>query len=156
MPLEKRVWDVMNPNFQTLTPETPLKEAYAILGSQSRENQGILGLVVMRTSGEYLGLLTTKELLKYLIYLYNKSKREGQEEDWTSHLSDRGKDGSLVTVNDVLISYEVFARPNQSLFEVIRIMDENDLEILPVADAGKIIGVIQSADILGEVARNIH
>ena len=156
MPLEKRIWEVMNPNFETVTPETPLKEACAILGSQSREKQGILGLVVMRTSGEYLGLLTTKEVLKYVIYLYNKLRREGQAEDWTTHLSDRGQDGSLVTVNDVLVSYEIFARPNQSLFEVIRIMNENDLEILPVADSGKIIGVIQSADILGEIARNIH
>jgi predicted transcriptional regulator len=125
------------------------------LGSRNREKQGIPGLVVMRASGEYLGLLTTKEILKYVIYLYNKSKRDGQEEDWSSHLSDQGKDGSLVTVNDVMVFHEVFARPNQSLFEAIRIMDENDLEILPVSDAGKIIGVLHSTDILGEIARNI-
>ncbi len=146
----------MDPNFQTVTPETPLREACAILGSQNREKQGSLGLVIMRTSGEFLGLLTTKEVLKYVIYLYNKSKREGKEEDWATPLSDQGKDGSLVTVNDVLVFHEVFARPNQSLFEVIQIMDENDLEIIPVVDAGKVIGVIHSADILGEIARNIQ
>jgi CBS domain-containing protein len=157
MPLEKRVWDVMDSNFEALTPETPLREACAILGSLNRENQGSrLGLVVMRASGEFLGLLTTKEVLKYVIYLYNKSKREGKEEDWATHLSDQGKDGSLVTVNDVLVFHEVLARPNQSLFEAIRIMDQNDLEIIPVVDAGKVIGVIQSTDILGEIARNIQ
>jgi CBS domain-containing protein len=156
MPLEKRVWDVMDPNFETVTPETPLREACAILGNLNREKLGIIGLVVMRASGEFLGLLTTKEVLKYVIYLYNKSNREGKGEDWASHLSDQGKDGTLVTVNDVLVFHEVFARPNQSLFEAIRIMEENDLEVIPVVDGGKVIGVIQSADILGEIARNIQ
>jgi CBS domain-containing protein len=149
MPLERRVWDVMDPNFETVTPETPLKEACAILGSKRRGKRGLLGLVVMRTSGEYLGLLTTKEVLKYLIYLHSKSRRDGREDDWTTYLTEPDKDGSWVTVNDALISYEVFARPNQNLFEVIRLMEENDLEVLPVSDGGKIIGVIQSSDILG-------
>lgn len=146
----------MDPNFETVTPETPLKEACAILGGRNREKQRSLGLVVMRASGEFLGLLTTKEVLRYVIYLYNKSRREGKEEDWATYLSDQGRDGSLATVNDVLVFHEVFARPSQSLFEVIGIMDENDLEVIPVVDAGKVIGVIHSADILGEIARNIQ
>jgi CBS domain-containing protein len=148
MPLEKRVWDVMDPNFETVTPETPLKEACVLLSSKSRGNPGLLGLVVMRTSGEYLGLLTTREILRYMIYRHNKSKSEGKEDEWATYLLELDKDGSWVTVNDVLISYEVFARPNQSLFEVIRLMEDNNLEILPVSDGGKIIGVIQSSDIL--------
>lgn len=148
MPLEKRVWEVMEPNFESVTPETPLKEAFLILSRNSRGNRGIFGLVVLRTSGEYLGLLTTKEILKFLIYLTNKSKSEGKGGDLTAILGNPDQEGSLVTVNDVLISYEIFARPNQSLLEVIRVMEENDLEILPVADGGKIIGVIQSTDII--------
>ena len=116
--------------------------------SKNRGKRGMFGLVVMRTSGEYLGLLTTKEILRFLIYLTNKLKRENKEDDWTTLLSYFDQDSSLITVNDVLIAYEVSARPNQSLFEVIRMMEENDLEILPVADGGKIIGVIQSSDIL--------
>lgn len=148
MPLEKKVWDAMDLNFETVTPETPLKEACSILSGKSRGKRGLLGLVVMRTSGEYLGLLTTKEILRYLIDLHNNSKREGKEEDWPTSLIDLAH-GAWVTVNDVLISYEVFARPNQSLIEVIRLMVENDLELLPVSDGGKIIGVIQSSDIIG-------
>ncbi|MBI4767703.1 MAG: CBS domain-containing protein [Deltaproteobacteria bacterium] len=148
MPLEKRAWDVMDTNFETVTPETPLKEACLILSGKSREKKGILGLVVMRASGEYLGLLTIKEILKYLDFLANKLKREGKAEDWETYLSGPDKDGSWVTVNDIMISYDVFARPNQGLFELIRIMEENDLEVIPVADGGKIIGVIQPLGLL--------
>jgi CBS domain-containing protein len=148
MPLEKKAWDVMDPNFETVTPETPLKEACVILTRKGREKRGILGLVVMRTSGEYLGLLTIKEILKYLSYLAHQLKREGKEKDWATYLSGHDKDGFLATVNDIMISYEIFVRPNQSLFEVIRIMDEHDLEMLPVADGGKIIGVIHPSELL--------
>jgi CBS domain-containing protein len=150
MPLEKKVWDVMDSNFETVTPETPLKEACSILSGKNRGKRGLLGLMVMRISGEYLGLLTTKEILKYMLYLYNQSRREGKEEDWPSSLLDLEK-GGLITVNDVVISYEILARPNQSLFEVIRLMEENDVEILPVSDGGKIIGVIQSSDIIASM-----
>jgi CBS domain-containing protein len=149
MSLEKKAWDVMDQNFETVTPETPLKEACIILGGKGREKGGgIQGLVVMRTSGEYLGLLTVKEILKYLSYVASLLKQEDREEEWESNISGRDKDGSLITVNDIMIAYDVFARPNQSLFEVIRIMEEHDLEIIPVEDGGKIIGVIQPSGIL--------
>ncbi|OGP50452.1 MAG: hypothetical protein A2Y79_06035 [Deltaproteobacteria bacterium RBG_13_43_22] len=155
MPLVKRIWDLMDPNVETITPETPLKEACAILTGQTREKKGNLGLVVKRSSGEYLGLLTTKDILKYAIYLYNKAMREGKKEDWATQIRDYCKDESLITVNDIIVHNEVFVRPNQNLFEVIQIMDNHDLEVMPVVDTGKIIGMIRSADILGEIARSI-
>lgn len=149
MSLEKKAWDIMDQNFDTVTPETPLKEACIILSGKSREKDGgIQGLVVMRTSGEYLGLLTVKEILKYLGYVASLLKQEDREEEWEGYISGRDKDGSVITVNDIMIAYDVFARPNQSLFEVIRIMEEHDLEIIPVEDGGKIIGVIQPPGIL--------
>lgn len=147
MPLEKQVWEVMDTNFETVTPETPLKEACIILSGKNSEKKGILGLVVMRTSGEYLGLLTTKEILKYLIFLDNKLKQGDKEKDWETYFGGLDKDG-WVTVNDIMVAYEVFARPNQNLFEVIRIMEDLDLDIIPVEDGGKIIGVIQPSGIL--------
>ena len=155
MPLVKRIWDLMDPNVETVTPETPLKEACAILIDQTRGKKGNLGLVVKRSSGEFLGLLTTKDVLKYAIYLYNKSTREGKKEDWATQIRDYCNDETLITVNDVMVHYEVFVRPNQNLFEVIQIMDDHDLEVMPVVDTGRIIGMIRSADILGEIARSI-
>jgi CBS domain-containing protein len=148
MPLQRKAWEIMDSNFESVTPETPLKEACIILTRKDKEEKGILGLVVMRTSGEYLGLLTVKEILKYLSYLAHQLKREGREKDWETYLRGHNKDGFSVTVNDIMVSYEISVRPNQSLFEVIRIMDEHDLEMLPVADGGKIIGIIQPSDLL--------
>ncbi len=148
MPLEKKAWEVMDPNFETVTPETPLKDACVILKNKNREKGVVHGLLVMRTSGEYLGILTIREILKYLFFLANRLRRESKDGDWKAYLSGLDKGRSLVTVNDILISYDVFARPTQNLFDVIRIMEEHDLEMLPVADGGKIIGVIQCSNLL--------
>jgi CBS domain-containing protein len=156
MPLEKRVWDVLDPNFTTVTPETPLKEACTILTSSSRKKPEVHGLVVMRASGEYLGLITTKDILKYISYLRNKFIREGKKEDWITQLGNYYKDDFLIMVNDVMVFHEVSVRPSQKLFEVIRIMDDRDLEAIPVADAGKIIGMVRSVDVLGEIARSFQ
>jgi CBS domain-containing protein len=114
--------------------------------------QGIPGLVVMRASGEYLGLLTVKDVISYLIVLYKQSKKEGGGEDWLTQLRDQYLDESLVTVNDALVHQDVFVQPNQKLIEVIQILEDLDLDFIPVADAEKIIGVIRSTDILAEIA----
>ncbi len=150
MPLERQVWDVMDSKFETITPETPLKEACTILTVDSRQKPGIPGLVVMRASGEYLGLLTVKDIISQVIFLYRQSKKEGRE-DWLTQLRDHDLNDSLVTVNDALVHLDVFVRPNQKLIEVIQIMEDLDLDFIPVADAEKIIGVIRSTDILAEI-----
>lgn len=152
MPLEKQVWDVIDSTFKTVTPETPLKEACAILTDGKSEP---LGLVVMRASGEYLGLLTVKDILRYVLYLYHRSLGESEDKDWVTQIRDQCADESLITVNDVLVRHELFVRPNQKLLEVIPILTDQDVELIPVADAGKIIGVVRSSDVLAEIARMV-
>ncbi|MBA4392130.1 MAG: hypothetical protein C0407_01125 [Desulfobacca sp.] len=156
MPLEKQVWDVMDAKYETITPETPLIEACAILGLSGKEKPGIPGLVVMRASGEYLGILTVKDVISYLITIYKQSKKEGQEEDWLTQVRNQGLDDSLITVNDALVHLDVLVRPNQKLIEVIQILEDLDLDFMPVSDTEKIIGVVRSTDILAEIAPKPH
>ncbi len=153
MPLEKQVWDVIESNYKSVTPETPLKEACAILTGQGMGKPETLGLVVMRASGEYLGLLTVKDILRYVIFLHNRSRVESKGEDWLTQLRNQCADESLVTVNDVLVRYDLSVRANQKLLEVIEIMNEQDVELIPVSDVGKIIGVVRSIDVLAEITR---
>ena len=60
MPLERQIWDVMDNRFTKVTPETPLKEACALLTGLHGTKPGGPGLVVMRANGEYLGVLSVK------------------------------------------------------------------------------------------------
>jgi CBS domain-containing protein len=155
MPLEKSVWDVMDSNFVTVTPETPLKEACALLTDHSRGKFGDLGLVVSRASEEYFGLLTVKDILRYVIFLYKRAKSEGEPEHWLDQIRDRYEEDSLITVNDVLVRYDVSVQPNEKLLEVIQKMEDQGVEIIPVANAGKIIGVVRQIDILSEITRMV-
>ncbi len=156
MPLEKRVWDMMDAQFTFVTPETPLKEACAIFSTGNKKTPGgISSLVVMRSSGEYLGLLTARDILQYLMDLYNKQKGVSGRRAWLETLSDRCEDGSLVTVNDVMVFFEVEVKPIQKLEEALALMLEHELDALPVVDAGKVLGLIRGPDILGEIAREI-
>ena len=156
MPLEKSVWDVMDVNFDTVTPETPLKEACAILTDRGRGKSSALGLVVMRSSEEYIGILTVKDILRYVIFLYKRSRSEGKAEDWLTQIREECEDGSLITVNDVLVRYDISVHPNQKLLEVIQAMEDQAIEIIPVSDAGRIIGVVRQSDILAEIARMVR
>lgn len=152
MSLEKRVWEVMDSVFQTVTPETLLIEACSLMTIHSQEKPGTTALVVRRASGAYLGVLTVKDVLNYLNFLKRKALKEGKGEDGLSQVRNTDLDESLITVNDVLVRHDVYVQPNQELHEVIQIMGELDLELIPVFDAGKVIGVIRSSDILVEIA----
>ena len=149
MPLEKHVWDVMNKEFEAVTPETTLKEACAILISH-REKQAVSALIVRRASGEYLGVLSLKDILRHLNFLYDQSLRE--RDSWLDRLLNKHKE-SLLSVNDVMTRFDIAIRPNQRIIDAIRIMLDEDVDLLPVLDAGRIIGVVNGDSILGEVSR---
>jgi CBS domain-containing protein len=154
MPLERQIWDVMDNRFTQVTPETPLKEACAILTGLHRTKPGGPGLVVMRANGEYLGVLSVKDILRYLNFRYDQALRE--KEHWLDRLMDRCADESLLSVNEVMTRFAISIRPNQKIIEAIRIMLEEDVDLLPVEDAGKVIGVIYGETILGEIARLVN
>lgn len=154
MPLERQIWDVMDSRFTKVTPETPLKEACALLAGLQRTQPGGPGLVVMRANGEYLGVLSINDILRYLNFMYDQALRE--KENWLDKLMNRCADESLLSVNDVMTRFDISIRPNQKIIEAIRIMLEEDLDLLPVEDAGKIIGVIYGETVLGEIARLLN
>jgi CBS domain-containing protein len=150
MPLEKRVWDVMDIQFLSVTPETLLKEACNIL-SRGKDGKKDTTLVVMRSSGELIGILPLRDIMHYVHQLYSKAR---DREDWWTKLSDRGDD--LVSVNDVMVYYEAEVRPMEKLGEALKMMEDYGLDLLPVVDAGKVIGVVRGVDILGEIYRKIR
>ena len=153
MPLEKQIWDVMDSRFTKVTPETPLREACALLTGVHGTKPGP-GLVVMRANGEYLGVLSVNDILRYLNFMYDQALRE--KENWLDRLMDRCADESLLSVNDVMTRFDISIRPNQKIIDAIRIMLEEEVDLLPVEDAGKIIGVIFGESILGDISRLVN
>ena len=151
MPLEKQVWDIMNSRYESVTPETTLKEACAILVEFRGRAGQIPGLVVKRASGEYLGVLSVTDILRYLNFIYDQSLRE--KENWIDRLMNKCADETLLTVNDVMTRFDISVRPNQKIIDAVRILLEEDVDLLPVEDSGQIIGVVYGGDILSEITR---
>lgn len=151
MPLEKQVWDVMSTSFKSVTPETTLKEACAILADLRGEKEMAPGLVVSRASGEYLGVLSVKDILRHLNFIYDQSLRE--RESWLDRLLDPHTAEGLLSVNDVMVRFDISVRPNQRIIEAIRLMLDEDLDLVPVWDSGRIIGVVHGDTILREISR---
>jgi CBS domain-containing protein len=150
MPMEKQVWDVMSRDFEAVTPETPLQEACAIL-VRLREKPAVTGLVVRRASGEYLGVLSVKDILRHMNFVYDQSLRE--RESWLDRLMNKHTADSLLSVNDVMTRFDIAVRPNQRVIDAIRLMLDEDVDLIPVSDAGRIIGVVYGDSILKEIFR---
>jgi CBS domain-containing protein len=152
MALEKQVWDIMDLQYETITPETPLAEACRVLGLFGKEKPGMPGLVVQRSSGEYLGFLTVKDCLGYLNDLYKQSKKGDREEDWLDRLRGHDPEETLITVNDALVHLEVSVSPNHKMIDLLQVLEDLGVDFIPVADGEKIVGVVRSTAILAEIA----
>jgi CBS domain-containing protein len=155
MPLEKQIWDVLESQFFTVTPESTLKDASLILKEAFKKAPKTNGLVVMRSNGELIGVLTVADVLTRMKYLFDDACREGGKGDWRAVFLNKCEDGTLLTVNDVLTRMGTGIRPHDSLAQAIQAMTEAEVTFLPVVDAGKVIGIITLQDILNEVASKL-
>lgn len=91
-----------------------------------------------------------QELVGALIVMGEKESLDGivTERNVCSGLALYGANAHRQLVSDVMTSEVVTCSPQDSLFEVARVMTERRLRHLPVKDRGRIVGVVSIGDVL--------
>jgi len=117
------VIEAMNKDVKTIRPDATVKDAVKIM------NQNRIGsLVVVKGTGEVLGIVTERDIL--------------------SDVVAEGKDSSDVRVEDIMSDEIVTIDPRKSLEEAADLMVEKEIKKLPVVQAGKLVGIITASDLI--------
>lgn len=117
--------DVMSRPVQTVTPETPVSEASAMLAT------GRIDALPVVKNGKLLGILTTTDILAERGKLLHK-----------------GMPGRLPTAADVMRTRVLSASPTDTLFSALRKLLDAEIRHLPVVDDDyRVVGMLSDRDV---------
>ncbi|RMD67583.1 MAG: CBS domain-containing protein [Cyanobacteria bacterium J149] len=150
--MNKTVGEVMTPNPITVKPETPLKEAIALLVEHK-----ISGMPVIKEGGELVGILSESDLmwqetgvepppyimiLDSIIYLQNPNRYDKEIHKALGQ-----------TVADVMSDKPITISSTKTIKEAAQLLHQKQIRRLPVIDSDKkIIGILTQGDIIRAMA----
>ena len=142
-----KVKDVMTRDVITVHPDTPLKEAAALLG-----RLGISGLVVVDSDGAVVGVLSEADILV---------KEGGERVVHTGILgwlfeagtADIAQKLSARTVGEAMTTPALTIGPERPVHEAAARMIEDGVNRLPVLEDGKLVGIVSRADLVRAFTR---
>lgn len=150
--MNKTVAEVMTPSPITVKPETPLKEAIALLVEHK-----ISGMPVVSEKGELVGVLSESDLmwqetgvepppyimiLDSIIYLQNPSRYEKEIHKALGQ-----------TVADVMSEKPITINSSETVKQAAQLLHQKQIRRLPVVNEEKeVIGIITQGDIIRAMA----
>jgi len=137
------VKDIMTKDVIAATPDQPLKEIAQLL-----KEKRISGLPVVSRTGEIIGIITMKDMLKILDRIYRWKIVQKKFPDVSfSEISEQEKTNSKV--RDVMTEQVFTLTENQPLDSVMEMMFERGLHTIPVVDTlGKLVGIVDKRDLI--------
>lgn len=125
------------------------------------EKNNISGAPVVE-NGKVIGVISISDLIKFMGIKLMDAEILAEEPQGLSmllmNLVKMGKDFvdfkkeleriSKVTVRDVMSKYVVAIHPTANLYEAAKMMEDNDVNRLPVIREGKLIGIVARADLV--------
>ena len=135
LPEQLAVRDVMTERPRTTTGDTPLRDAASVIA-----DGGFGALPVVDESGLLVGMLSERELVRYLM------QSQLQSGAGVRTPAEPGRQRRLV--RDVMTRQVLCVSPDQPLAEVASLMVNKDLDGVPVVSEGRVAGYLSRGDII--------
>ncbi|MGI8842241.1 MAG: CBS domain-containing protein [Gemmatimonadaceae bacterium] len=135
LPEQLAVRDVMTDRPRTTTGDTPLRDAASVIA-----DGGFGALPVVDESGLLVGMLSERELVRYLM------QSQLQSGSGIRTPVEAGRQRRLV--RDVMTRQVLCVSPEQPLAEVASLMVNKDLDGVPVVHEGRVAGYLSRGDII--------
>jgi CBS domain-containing protein len=141
-----KISDLMTREVVTVTPETPLKEAAALLAER-----GISGMPVVDGKGEVVGVLSEADVV---VKAGGGQRRSGLlawllEADFGLEEKIRAR-----TVGEAMSSPAITVDAARPVHEAAALMVEESVNRLPVLEDGRLVGIVTRADVVRAFTRS--
>ena len=138
------VRDVMTERIFTVDPERTLGEA-----AHTMLEHDIRALPVVNESGALVGIITHKELLRYLIPDYVQRVKTGAFRAPTRNQILKGTaDPKQILVKEAMARTVLCVSEDQRLSDVANLMNNKDVDRFPVVREGVVVGFLTRADLI--------
>jgi len=144
LPSHLLVRDLMTPGVLSIRPDTTMGEAARLMVERD-----VRALPVVDDTGALLGMVTHRELVRYLIPDYLQRTKSGEFRAPTRAQVQRGSaDPQLIPVREAMARSVLCLAEDQTLSDVANLMNSKDVDRFPVVREGKVVGFLTRADLI--------
>lgn len=156
-----KVKDVMRSDVMFVRPHwtvfdcAKIFEKNNISGAPVIEHGRVIGVVSISDLVKFMGIklrdadILSEEPQGLTMLLLNLVKLGKDFMDFKKELERIAK----ATVKDVMSRYVVSIHPTANLYEAAKVMEDNDVNRLPVIDGGRLVGILARADLIKALLR---
>jgi len=152
LPTHLTVRDLMTPDVLSARPEQSLGDVARMM-----MNKDVRALPVVDDNGSLVGMVTHRELLKYLIPDYLQKTKSGKFRAMPASMAaghqSSGDPGAL-PVKDVMSRAVLCVSEDQTLSDVANLMNNKDVDRFPVVREGIVVGFLTRADLIRRLVAN--
>ncbi len=146
LPTHLAVRDLMTPQVLSARPEQSLGDVARIM-----MDKDVRALPVVDDNGSLVGMVTHRELLKYLIPDYLQRTKSGKFRALPASLASSHQssgDPRSLPVKDVMSRAVLCLSEDQTLSDVANLMNNKDVDRFPVVREGIVVGFLTRADLI--------
>lgn len=140
-----RVRDLMTPDVLSVAPDTPLGEAAQLLLAH-----GVESLPVVGETGQVLGMISNRELVRLLVPKYMQRANTGEYPAAGQQRAGGGQPEAL-PVREAMQRSVLCLSADQTMSEVAQLLTNKDIARFPVTHEGKLCGFLTRADIVRKI-----
>lgn len=144
LPSQLMVRDVMTPHAITVQAVQPLGEVARLMVQHD-----IRAVPVVDEAGSLVGMITHKELLRYLIPDFLQRTKSGEFRALTRPEVARGSAGpALIPAREAMARSVLCVSEDQTLADVANLMNSKNVDRFPVVREGVVVGFLTRADLI--------
>jgi len=144
LPSHLAVRDLMTPHVLAAHPEQSLGDVARMMIEKD-----VRALPVVDDNGSLLGMVTHRELLRYLIPDYLQRTKSGKFRALPANPAQHGAgDARALPVKDVMSRAVLCLSEDQTLTDVANLMSNKDVDRFPVVREGVVVGFLTRADLI--------
>ncbi|MGH7547384.1 MAG: CBS domain-containing protein [Gemmatimonadales bacterium] len=144
LPSQLLVRDIMTPQAVTVGPDRTLGEVAGMMIERD-----IRAVPVVDDAGSLLGMVTHRELLRYLLPDYLHRTKSGEFRAVTRPQLQRGSaDPRLTPVKEAMARSVLCVSDEQTLSDVANLMNSKEVDRFPVVRGGVVVGFLTRADVI--------
>src|SRR5207248_10181855 len=118
-------------------------------GARLMAEHDIRAMPVACGSGSLIGMVTHRELLRYLIPYFVQRSKSGESRAPTRSQLQRGSaDPRLIPVREAMARSVLCLAEDQTLSDVANLMSSKDVDRFPVVREGVVVGFLTRADVV--------
>ena len=152
LPTHLAVRDLMTPHVLSARPEQSLGDVARMMMEKD-----VRALPVVDDNGSLVGMVTHRELLKYLIPDYLQKTKSGKFRAMPASMAAGHKssaDPRGLPVKDVMSRAVLCVSEEQTLSDVANLMNNKDVDRFPVVREGIVVGFLTRADLIRRLVAN--